>query len=540
MKANGFRTFWPWLAAMCFAYQSCHSEVQLPSLFGDNMVLQQGVKARVWGKADPGEKVTVGLDRKKATATADEKGNWAVKLGPLKSGGPFVLTITGKNTIALKNVLVGEVWVCSGQSNMQWAVNQSADAEREIAEANYPKIRLFSVPRTVADIPQDSVVGAWAECSPQTVPGFSAVGYFFGREIHKALKGVPVGLIHSSWGGTPAEAWTSLPTLEAEPDFKPLLDWWNEELAKSDAQMKDYEKKMSDWKQAAEAARARGEQPPNQPQSPTDQRKSSNRPANLYNAMIAPLAPFAIRGAIWYQGESNATQAYQYRNLFPTMIRDWRRAWGEGDFPFLFVQLANFRNNWTDPRSWAELREAQLMTLSLRNTGMAVAIDIGDSLDIHPKNKQEVGRRLALAARAMVHGERVSYSGPIYKSMSIKGDAIRLRFAHVGRGLFAKREPLKSFVIAGKDRRFVWADTEIKGKTVVVRSKYVPHPVAVRYAWWDDPVGCNLYNADGLPASPFRTDDWPGVTAEVARQKTPRPNFRSARSRKIPPCRVRF
>ena len=521
MKAFCFRTFLFCLITLCVAHQSVRSDVELPSLFSDNMVLQQGMKARVWGKADPGEKVTVTLDRKKATATADEKGNWAATLGPLKSGGPFTLTVTGNNTITLNNVLVGEVWVCSGQSNMQWAVNQSADPEREVAEANYPNIRLFSVPRTVADTPRDSVVGAWSECSPQTVPGFSAVAYFFGREIHRALEGVPVGLIHSSWGGTPAEAWTSLPTLEAEPQFKPLLDWWNEELVKSDNQTKDYEKKMAEWKQAAESAKARGEQPPNPPQAPTDQRNSPNRPASLYNAMIAPLTPFAIRGAIWYQGESNASRAYQYRKFFPTMIQDWRRAWGKGDFPFLFVQLANFRNNWTDPRSWAELREAQLIALSLPSTGMAVAIDIGESLDIHPKNKQEVGRRLALAARAVAYRRRLTYSGPIYKSMSISRDVIRLRFTDVGRGLVAKGGPLKGFVIAGKDRRFVWGDAEIKGKTVVVRSKYVPQPVAVRYAWWDDPVGCNLYNAEGLPASPFRTDVWPGVTAEVRSPKDP-------------------
>lgn len=519
MKAIRFRAFLLLPAALFFACRTAGADVRLPRIFGDNMLLQRGVEAPIWGRADPGEKVIVTLGNERATATADENGRWRAKLSPLDAGGPFQLTVEGKNTVTLDNVLVGEVWVCSGQSNMQFALRQSANAHAEIGQANFPKIRLFTVKRTVAETPQDDVVGEWVECSPQTAPDFSAVGYFFGWELHKALGGVPVGLMHTSWGGTPSEAWTSLPALEAESEVKPFLDYWKEQVAGSDARLAEYEKKMAEWRQAAENAKAQGKQPPAPPRRPGDLRNGPHRPANLYNAMIAPLVPYAIRGAIWYQGESNASQAYQYRKLFPTMILDWRRAWREGDFPFLFVQLANFRSGWTDPKAWAELREAQLMTLSLPNTGMAVAIDIGETYDIHPKNKQAVGRRLALPALAIAYDQKVVFSGPIYQSMIIEGSRIRLRFNHVGGGLVAKRGTLKGFVIAGENRRFVWADAKIEGDTVVVRSHAIKYPVAVRYAWWNDPAGCNLYNVEGLPASPFRTDTWPGVTAEV---RTPR------------------
>jgi sialate O-acetylesterase len=494
----------------------------VPRIIGDHMLIQRGIKAPIWGKADPGEEVTVALGDQEARTVANEKGRWIVRIGPFEAGGPHMLTIKGTNTLTFQDVLVGEVWVCSGQSNMQWSVNQASGAAAEIGQANFPNIRLFYVKRTVADTPQEDVVGSWEHCTPWTVEGFSAVAYFFGLELHKAYGGLPIGLIHTSWGGTPSEAWTSRPCLEADPDVKPLLDYWDEEAANSEAQMAEYERKMTEWKQAADEAKARGEEAPKAPQRPSDQRTSPHRPASLYNAMIAPLLPYSIRGGIWYQGESNATRAYQYRSLFPMMITDWRHSWGQGDFPFLFVQLANFRN-WADPRSWAELREAQLMALSLPSTGMAVAIDIGETYDIHPKNKQEVGRRLALAARAIAYDEKLTYSGPIYDSMVIEGDRIRLRFKHVDGGLISKGGPLKWFTIAGENHRFVWADAKIDGDTVVVHSDAVQYPVAVRYAWWDDPLGCNLYNRDGLPASPFRTDDWLGVTAGVCSPRDPQP-----------------
>ncbi len=521
MKAIPFRASLALGAAAIVICQAAHADVWLPSIFSDNMLLQRGVAVPVWGKANPGEEVTVTLGGRRATATADQNGRWMVRIGPFEAGGPLQLTAAGENTVTFENVLVGDVWVCSGQSNMQWAVRQASCPDAEIGQANFPKIRLFSVKRTVADNPQEDCVGNWVECTAWTVADFSAVGYFFGWELHKALGGLPIGLIHTSWGGTPSEAWTSLPTLQAGPEIKPFLDYWKDRIADSEAQMAEYERKITEWNKATEEARNRGEQPPIQPQRPTDERTSPNRPANLYNAMIAPLVPYAIRGAIWYQGESNASRAYQYRTLFPLLIDDWRRAWGQGDFPFLFVQLANFRNGWTDPRSWAELREAQLMALSLPSTGMAVAIDIGETYDIHPKNKQEVGRRLALAAQAIAYGQDVVYSGPIYDSIIIEGEKIRLRFKHLDGGLVAKGEPLKGFVTAGENRRFVWADARIEGDTVLVRSDAIEYPVAVRYAWWDDPQGCNLYNQAGLPASPFRSDTWPGVTAEIRTPNDP-------------------
>ena len=511
-----------WCAAFVIACGTATGDVSVPRIIGDNMLIQRGVEAPLWGKADPGEEVTVTLAGKEAKATANEKGRWMVKVGPFEAGGPHELTIAGKNTLTFKNVLVGEVWVCSGQSNMQWSVSQASGADAEIGQANFPNIRLFYVPRTVAETPQEDVEASWEECTPRTTEGFSALAYFFGWELHKAYGGLPIGLIHTSWGGTASEAWTSRPTLDSDPEVKPLLDYWDEEAARSAAMMAEFEKKFAEWKQAEEEAKAKGEQPPEQPKRPTDQRTNPNRPANLYNAMIAPIVPYAIGGAIWYQGESNATRAYQYRRLFPMMVQDWRRAWSQGDFPFLFVQLANF-HNWADPTSWAELREAQVMTLDLANTGMAVTIDIGESYNIHPKNKQEVGRRLALAARAIAYGEDITYSGPVYDAMVIEGNRIRLKFKHVNEGLVAEGEPLKWFTIAGENRRFVWADANIEGDTVVVNSNAVEYPVAVRYAWWDDPVGCNLYNKARLPASPFRTDAWPGVTAEVRSLTDPQP-----------------
>jgi len=361
-------------------------------------------------------------------------------------------------------------------------------------------------------VPLEDTEGQWTLCSPQSVGDFSAVGYFFGREIHKAL-GVPVGLIHSSWGGTPAEAWTSLPYLEGDPDYQPIIERWKLNLANYPKAIKDYEAKLAEWQSAAEKAKAEGKPAPPAPWKPAGP-EYPGRPAVLYNGMIAPLIPYAIQGVIWYQGEANAGRAYQYRRLFPTMIRNWRKAWGQGNFPFLFVQLANYEPGNLN-EEWAELREAQLMALQLPSTGMAVAIDIGNPKDIHPRNKQEVGRRLALTALAKVYGKNIEYSGPMYRGMSIEGGAIRLRFDHVDGGLLAMGGgPLKGFTIAGEDRKFVPAEAVIEGETVVVRSPEVAHPVAVRYAWAINPT-CNLYNKAGLPASPFRTDDWPGVTVNA-------------------------
>ena len=464
-------------------------------VFSSNMVLQRKIPVPVWGWTQPGQKVTVSIEGRSASATAGQDGKWMAKLQPLPVGGPYKMRIEGpQQTVTFDNILVGDVWVCSGQSNMEMGIGNVNDAQKEITDANYPQIRLYTVMKKVAYEPQTSLVrsdkdlmGQWSVCSPDTVKtggwnGFTAVGYFFGRQLYQDEK-VPIGLIHTSWGGTIAEAWTSGEALQAMPDFKPAVD------------------KLTEIK----ANPANGKQDNN-----------PNVPTVLYDGMIAPLIPYGIKGAIWYQGESNAGRAYQYRTLLPTMIRDWRSRWGEGDFPFFIVQLANFQKSDPNPKDdqWAELREAQSMTArDLPKTGIAVTIDIGDAGDIHPKDKQDVGKRLALAAEAIAYGKKVEYSGPAYKSMSPAngGTAIRLAFDHVGGGLTAKDEKLTGFAIAGEDRKFVWADAKIVGKTVVVSSPEVPHPAAVRYAWHINPV-CNLYNKAGLPASPFRTDDWPGIT----------------------------
>jgi len=494
------------------------ADVRLPAIIGDNMVLQQGSKAPIWGWADPGEQIDVSVSwmDMRWTVTADEQGKWRFSVTVPKAGaGPQRITLEAKNTVTIKNILFGEVWVCSGQSNMQWPVRASANAEQEIAAAKYSDIRLFYVQREVAAEPKADCTGKWEQCSPETIPNFSAVAYYFGRELHKEL-GVPVGLIHTSWGGTPAEAWTTRQMLETDEDFAPIFKRQADAEARYPQTKAEYAKKLERWKEAAKKAKEAGRPEPRRPRPPAAP-LNSHSPAALYNAMIAPLIPYAIQGAIWYQGESNAGRAYQYRKLFPAMIRSWRNTWGQGNFPFIFVQLANFMAVKDEPSesAWAELREAQLKTLALPNTGMAVIIDIGEANNIHPKNKQDVGKRLAKWALGTTYGKKIVYSGPLYKSMKIEPGKVILSFDHVGSGLVAKGGgPLKGFAIAGEDRKFVWADAKIEADTVVVSSDKVPRPVAVRYAWADNPV-CNLYNKEGLPASPFRTDDWPGVTVNA-------------------------
>ena len=497
------------------------AEVKLPSLLSDGLVLQQGMKVNIWGTADPGERVTVTLGDQQANGLAESGGQWKVKLGPLKAGGPFTMTIAGKNTITLHDVLVGEVWVCSGQSNMEMPVGSNPQGwsagvtnyQTEIARADYPRLRMFTVEKAVAGKPQREVKGYWVAAHPQAVGAFSAVGYFFGRELLEALN-VPIGMIHSSWSGTPAEAWTSLNTLESDPEFKSILEAGTKLLSPYPKVFQDFQQQLVEWRGDSDYAESEGAPVPTAPTVPDDPRRNPWRPAGLFNAMLMPLTSYAIRGAIWYQGESNAGRAAQYRKLFPAMIRDWRRAWDEGDFPFLFVQLANW-GIYQHQSNWPELREAQLMTLSLPKTGMVVTIDIGDGSDIHPRNKQDVGYRLALAAQAIAYGRDVMYSGPLYESMDVEGEKIRLHFKYVYAGLVAKNSPastLSGFEIAGDDREFAPAEAKIDGDTVVVRGEKVPHPVAVRYAWGMNPR-CNLYNRASLPASPFRTDDWPDPEA---------------------------
>lgn len=496
-----------------------YADVRLPSVIGDNMVLQQGIKLPIWGKADPCEGVVVKFDGGTWNATADANGQWEVKIGPFdaqKDGRD--LTIDGNNAIVLKNVLVGEVWVCSGQSNMEWPVIGSANGQQEVNEANYSQIRLFTVGKRVSYTPTDSCPGRWEECNSATAKKFSAAGYFFGREIYKQA-GVPVGLIHSSWGGTPAEAWTSREYLERDPNLQPILKRYDETVANYPEVKRKYNEQKAQYDQAAIKMKAEHKTPPPPPEAPVGQ-NNPNSPTGLFNGMIRPIVLFGIRGVIWYQGESNTGRAYQYRTLFSAMIKNWREAWNEGDFPFLYVQLANYMAVRPEPvqSEWAELREAQLMTLATPNTGMAVIIDIGEAGNIHPKDKQDVGKRLALWALAKTYKKDMEYSGPLYKYMELKGDKAILHFDHVDGGLMvlAKQgaeanEPAKGFAIAGADKKFVWAEAKIEGETVIVRSDRVAEPVAVRYGWADNPV-CNLYNKTGLPASPFRTDLWPGLT----------------------------
>ena len=637
------------------------AEVRLPSIIGDNMVLQRGVKVRIWGKANAGERITVTFDRKSVNTVADAQGRWQVWLGPLKAGGPSELTIKGDNVLTIKNVLVGEVWICSGQSNMEWALVNTVDGAEAVAQANYPEIRLFTVEHNTATSALEDVQGRWVVTTPEDAGSFSAVGYFFGREIYQQVK-VPIGLINTSWGGTPAEAWTALEALRSSPELKPILDRYESSLNAGPQTKQAYERALAEWEEknlyldsenkgeaqgyadpatstvdwskmdlpkqfetagllidgvvwfrkvvdvpATWAGRdlvlnltaiddydityfngkkigSTGRETPNsymvprkyvvpgslvrsgqnviavrvfdrageggfgrggemslrgaggeeislrgdwsykvelalEPKRPDWGSRpepvgasNQNSPGVLYNAMLAPLVPFSIRGAIWYQGESNAGRAYQYRTLFPTMIRNWRSVWGY-DFPFYFVQLPNWRARQDQPgeSDWAELREAQAMTLREPRTGMAITIDVGDGDDLHPRNKLDVGRRLATLALANVYGKEIIPSGPLFDRFKVEGNKVRISFKY-GQGLkTSDGGPVKGFAIAGADRRFVWAEARIEGDTVVVSTPGIQKPVAVRYGWADNPL-VNLYNKAGLPASPFRTDDWPGLT----------------------------
>jgi sialate O-acetylesterase len=673
-------------AAEMFLAGSVMADPSLSGVFGDSMILQRDRPIPVWGQAAANEQISVSLNGKTSKTTADAHGAWMAKLPAMKAGGPCVLIITGSGkSLTLTNVLIGDVWVCSGQSNMGMTMAGTGrgilDGERAIAAANYPNIRLFTVMPTIATAPKEDLAkhSAWMPCTPQSVKDFSAVAYFFGRQVHQQAK-VPVGLILTAWGGTYAEAWTSrtglatlpefaqrlqeadanLPRLElVEAEFKPQAAAWEDQMDALDAGVQDGvpvwskpECPTADWTSiemplpiaklagavpsklggrvwlrrdievpaslqgrdlrlnlglvresgrvwfnGAEVSRSdlsyhfweghksvipanlvrpgintivvrstdtagfggiiadpstfelasrtpdSGLKPLNlagpwlmkqglpveklapRPTAPGYWPSNPNMPTVLYNAMINPLVRTPIKGAIWYQGESNAGQAYEYRRLFPALIRDWRRAWGQGDFPFLYVQIASF-GNWqplaTEPRecNWAELREAQLLTLSTPKTGMAVTIDIGEVQDIHPINKRDVGIRLGLAAQSVAYHQRIEYSGPLYQSMKVKNDRVHITFTHA-KGLATKGGELKGFSIAGSDHKFRNARAEVRGGKVVVWSDAVPEPVAVRYGW-DFAPECNLYNAASLPASPFRTDEWPGVTAPKSETGHPR------------------
>ena len=638
---------------LLFSFISTNANVTLPSVFSDNMVLQQKTNAAIWGKADPGSvvKIFTSWNNKKFTAKVDDAGNWKVKVVTPSYGGPYNISVEQGNRIDLKNVLIGEVWLCSGQSNMEMPLagwGKVLNYESEIANANYPQIRLLQAIHVASNLPLNDLKvrnGGWDICSPATVAEFSSTAYFFAKEIYNKTK-IPIGLIHSSWGGTIAEAWTSYETLKNLPDFAEAakkirdagsgassnfeqnLSEWKAALENYDVGNKNNWQTISyndaDWKKInvpgnweasalpefdgvvwfrkkvtipedwitkevklslgtidddditwvngvkvgginsyntdrvytvpssilkpgeniitvriedqvgnggfyGDAAKIYIEENgrkislagdwlykisfsmkdvPPRPQDPN----SPNRPSVLYNAMLHPIIQYSIRGAIWYQGESNAGRAYQYRALFAAMIKDWRNKFSSGDFPFYFTQLANFmkKDDQPTPSAWAELREAQLITTSLKNTGMATTIDIGDAADIHPKNKQEVGRRLALIALNKIYGKQNEYSGPLYQSYKKEGNKIVLTFTHAD-GLRVSSGKISGFSIAGADKKFYWADAKIAGNKVVVSAKQVPHPVAVRYGWANNP-DVNLFNKANLPALPFRTDDWPETT----------------------------
>ena len=637
----------PVILLICFF---ANANVTLPKIFGDNMVLQCNKPIPVWGWAGAKEKIVVQFNNQTKNIKADKNGKWMVKLDEESAGGPFVLVIKGKNTITIKDVLVGEVWICSGQSNMEFSVRGAINADKDIASANYPMIHHFAVPKDVSAMPKNDITGGeWKVCSPQTVGDFTAVGFFFARELYNELK-IPIGLIHTSWGGTHSETWTSHEAFENNDEFKtmiagmPSLNLDSLGKVKAEAMKKklasipgSFEENAdattwkndsfddSKWLQmklpslwesrglegldgfvwfrksieisAADAGKAatlelamiddndityvngtkvgstnayNAKRKYNIPAGVLKAGKNSiavrvddtgggggiygeendvkitienkvqplagdwqykiesvmkgnssvgpnDYPTLLFNAMLNPLIPYAIEGAIWYQGESNAGRAYQYRKAFPLMITDWRKHWNQGDFPFYFVQLASFNSangNSKNGSTWGELREAQTMTLSLPNTGMAVTTDIGTANDIHPRNKQDVGKRLATIALHNVYGKNIEYSGPMYQSMKVEGNKIIVSFTHTGSGMMAKDKYgyVKGFEIAGNDQQFHYAKAMIEGDHLVVFSDEVSNPFAVRFGWTDDAGEDNLFNKEGFPASPFRTDNWKGIT----------------------------
>jgi sialate O-acetylesterase len=497
---------------LILASPTCFAEIRTSAVFGDSMVLQRSKPIHVWGWTDPDSSVEVSLAGRSETVKSDAEGRFDAKLPAMKAGGPHRMTISsGDQSLAYKDVLIGEVWVCSGQSNMQWAVEQANDADLESLAANFPNIRLITVPRIGTQEPQETFDGKWEACTPESVKQFSAVGFFFGRQLHQTLD-VPIGLIDNAWGGSAAEAWVRRDLLKSSGTYDDLLAKWRETESTYDheAAMAKFNAKLAEWKKSGEGRK---------PAMPRNPLVNQHRPANLYNGVLYPVIGYTIRGVVWYQGETNAGRAYQYRDLFPLMIQSWRDEWGQDDFAFYWVQLADYLAEVSEPgdSSWAELREAQTMTLSsLPNTGEAVILDLGEASDIHPKNKQDVGKRLARWALAKDYGYEIPYQSPTYKSMTAKAGKIVLEFDHVGGGLdtFDVAVPI-GFTIAAADKKFVNAEAKITGKTTIeVSAKSIAEPVAVRYAWANNPV-CNVQSKEGLPMTPFRTDDWKGVTADV-------------------------
>ncbi|MFO1484451.1 MAG: sialate O-acetylesterase [Verrucomicrobiaceae bacterium] len=501
---------------------TARAELKLPAIIGDNMVLQQKQTNPIWGWDTPGTEVTVKFGDQTKTAKAGDDGKWTVKLDPVPANAqPATIAIKGSSAKELKNVLVGEVWICSGQSNMQWNVGSCWDADLEIATAKYPNIRLISVPQVGTQEPQKDFKGEWKECAPGTVGGFSAVGFFFGRVLHKTLD-IPVGLINNAWGGSAAEAWVRRDLLEKDPRFQLLMTNArnNETFLQSDAAKKKFADDTAAWQKRQQEAKAAGK-PFNEraPQPPENWLRGNARPGNIYNGVLLPTIGYGIKGAIWYQGESNAGRAYEYASLFPFMIQDWRDEWKQGDFPFYWVQLADFMAEKPDAEQatnsqWAELRESQTKTQNaIKNGGQAVIIDLGEANDIHPKNKRDVAERLARWALVKDYGMKLPYRSPEFKSAEFSGSKAIVTLDTFGSTLrTVDVSEVKGFVVCGEDKKWAWAEAKIIGKDKLeVSAKSVAKPVAVRYAWADNPI-CNLYSTDGLPVTPFRSDDFEMLT----------------------------
>ena len=496
------------------AIAGAEAELKLPAIVGDQMVLQQKQANPIWGWDQPGTEVKVSFGDQSKSAKADATGRWSVKLDPMPaSADGAVLTISGTSKRELQDVVVGEVWMCSGQSNMAWPVANDWKFEVESLASNHPGIRLISVPQVGTQEMQSDFNGKWEAATPESVKNFSAVGFFYGRYLHEIL-GVPVGLIDNAWGGSAAEAWIRRDTIEKDDRFKALIDDWKqrEELAQSDEAKEKHEQVMKKWKERVAKAKAEGKAPPRAPRGPSWQLKGNQRPGNIFAGVVHPTLGYGIKGVIWYQGESNSRRAWEYRELFPFMIEQWRKEWGQGDFPFYWVQLADFRDEQPEPgeSTWAELREAQTGTMKLPNTGEAVIIDLGEGSDIHPKNKYDVAARLVRWALANDYGfEGIEPRSPRYQGVEITGNKATLSFDHVGGGLrTVDTRVVEGFAICGEDRQWVWAQAKITGNDKIqVWADGVEKPVAVRYAWADNPV-CNVYAKNGLPLTPFRTDDF--------------------------------
>jgi len=548
LSVNRFASPLTLLFLTLFAVRPSMADVKVPSIFGDHMVLQQDASLPVWGDADAGEKVTVTVGADTDSAMAGSDGKWRVTLKPLgATSTPLTMTVAGKNTLTFSDVLVGEVWIGAGQSNMGLSLGQSRDAATDIPQANDPQLRFFHASGPQGLVPSNSfTIGKWVLTTPMTAPGYSAVAYYFGKGLRTKLNR-PVAIIQNAVGGTVAESWTPLDALKSNPALQSYVDTYNEALAAFPGLNADYQARFDAWHKTridwenevgktydplvkawkAEAAKDQdaGQKPPPQPQPsrpapppPLQPWGGQNKPTVLYNANVAPVIPYAIRGVIWYQGESNAGDWSKYHTLLATMITGWRDHWGQGNFPFIIVQLPRYSGG----GYWPQIREAQAQTLSLPDTAMATTIDVGDPNNLHPVDKSDVGQRLSLVARHMVYGEKdLVWTGPIYNSMTVQGSTIRLRFTQTGSGLVIGSSPwvpphseaipttsLLGFTIADNQKHWFPADAKIEGDTVVLSSDKVTTPTAVRYAWEKSPV-CNLYNKEGLPAAPFRTDDWP-------------------------------